>query len=609
MRPHLSLTALILLAAFALVLRTLDDASLWYDEAWSAYAVAAPAPDTYEPPRGLRATLRTTVNDARADLTTTLARVRADVHPPLYFLALDGWTWLAGESVFSLRYLSLMAGLLALATTATLGRQLFGGGAGVYAAGLLGASMLWTYYAAEARMYAPLIALAAASTLAYVRLAARPTVWRAVLHGVVVALGVYTHYTAALVPLAHGIHALSSRRPRTLFHWMGGGALAVLLYAPWLPIALAQFTNNPGGPLATPEPTNWTTVWTLVGYFTSGRWLPYAALAAVALVDGRRRGRVALTVLWLVVVPGTLFAVNAWVFPAYNPRYTLAALPALALLAAGGISVLAARLRFGGVLAALTTLALMAGGLTAYDGSWGAKPPYREVVAAFAAERDPLAPLLGRLEPYDPFTYHAREAGQLGALLVNTAGNDGTPETAVDLAGRFGQVPDVWLAQPTNHPATWHTVAALLSQGRTVTYRDGVQNLVVYRLSLSDDGDPLALNWGTLDGTPVAAYRGELVEDVSAVPGESVCMDPAVEPLAGAIAVSVTLARGYNEVVDQWHGGPGEEACVRLPEDAAGDYALYLGVHHPVDGAPFPVYDGDVWWGNWIVTTRVTVTP
>ncbi|MEO0562418.1 MAG: glycosyltransferase family 39 protein, partial [Chloroflexota bacterium] len=437
MRLTLATVTLITLLIAAFNVPRLDDASLWYDEAWSVYAVSAPPPSTYEPPRGLRAILRTAAYGARDDALTTLQRVHEDVHPPLYFLTLDGWTWLTGESVFALRYLSLLTGLIGMATVAALGRRLSDTTGGITAALVFGTSLLWTYYAREARMYAPLMMLAAASTLAYLSLIERPN-WRWVaLYAVIVALGVYTHYTAALVPLAHGIHLVFSSRQhnrvgtqhavslRALWIWLAAMIGTVVLYVPWLPSLYAQFTTNPGGPLATPEPTSWAAVRTLTGYF-AGRGLPlYLALIVIAVVwrwrSRTRRDVPGLLLAWLLIVPAAVFAANAWLLPVYNPRYTLAALPALALLAGDG---LAAMWRWGRLwrAVALVALAVLAfDGLTAYDGGWGAKPPYREVTVAAAEIRSLTEPAITRLVPYDPFDYHAQEADLLTANTVNLA--------------------------------------------------------------------------------------------------------------------------------------------------------------------------------------------
>ncbi len=638
MRYRLPLLTLILLTITAISLSRLDAASLWYDEAWSVYAVDAPPPSTYEPPRGLRAQLRTLAYDARDDALTTLQIVADDVHPPLYFLLLDGWTWLAGDSVFTLRLLSLYTGLLGVAATAALGRRLFGTPAGRYAALLLGTSLLWTYYAREARMYTLLITLTTAGTLAYVRFIDRPNWRRGVVYAGVTALGVYTHYTAALLPLAHGAHFILSAiyhrdaqqcaRWRGVFlRWISAMAVAVLLYAPWLPTLYAQVVTNPNGPLATPEPTHWATVRTLIGYFTARGTLIYAVLIVIAVFSTWQkrsspaqtaittnlpspvyRAGLFLVMVWLILVPGVILAANALLLPIYNPRYTLAALPALFLLAGAGLATLS-HLRFGRWLALLVALGLAIDGLSAYNGNWGAKPPYREVLTAAADARAPLHPALVQVVRYDPFHYHGTQLGLLGRMTVNLAERDPAPAEVRDLTARFTTVADLWLMMPTNHPNTWVALAALTEQERVVTYRAGVQNMLIYRLSRPADFGrlelPLAPTFGTLDGEQVATYTGGIAQPHPAQPGEALCLVPPVTDAAPGVGVSVSLTHGANIVLDQWHGAPGDEACVTVPADATGDHYLYISATHTADGTLFPVWDGPVWWGNWIVAYRL----
>jgi hypothetical protein len=89
-----------------------------------------------------------------------------------------------------------------------------------------------------------------------------------------------------------------------------------------------------------------------------------------------------------------------------------------------------------------------------------------------------------------------------------------------------------------------------------------------------------------------------------------VCIAPPLTWNSAGAHLSLSLVRGYNNVLDQWNGPPNiESMCVSLPDDAIGDYYLYLTLFHPATGQPYPVWNDQVWWGNWIVTHRVSVTP
>ncbi len=127
----LFISLIVILIAFAVRFHHLGTQSLWNDEGNS-----------------LRLAQRSI-----SDLIDAAGR---DIHPPGYYLALKGWIALAGESEFSLRALSALAGVLTVAVTMALGRALFSRAAGIMAGLLVALSPFAVYYSQETRMYAPL---------------------------------------------------------------------------------------------------------------------------------------------------------------------------------------------------------------------------------------------------------------------------------------------------------------------------------------------------------------------------------------------------------------------------------------------------------------------
>ncbi|GIK58821.1 MAG: hypothetical protein HND44_14585 [Chloroflexi bacterium] len=90
----------LLLIAFALRLHGLASQSIWWDEGIS-------------------------LNLARSPLPTILADRLNNIHPPLYFLLLKGWTTLTGLNAFSGRYFSTLASLLQVAAVYAVCRRWF----------------------------------------------------------------------------------------------------------------------------------------------------------------------------------------------------------------------------------------------------------------------------------------------------------------------------------------------------------------------------------------------------------------------------------------------------------------------------------------------------
>ncbi len=104
---------------------------------------------------------------AERSVAVIVRSAAADIHPPGYYLALKVWRGLVGESEFGLRSFSTLAGLVLVALLYRLGREYFDATAAV-AAALLGAvNPFLIYYAQEARMYALLATLSAASFLLF----------------------------------------------------------------------------------------------------------------------------------------------------------------------------------------------------------------------------------------------------------------------------------------------------------------------------------------------------------------------------------------------------------------------------------------------------------
>jgi hypothetical protein len=260
------LLVLILLLAFGLRVHNLEVQSFWNDEGNSARL-------------------------SERSIPLIIEGTASDIHPPLYYLLLNQWRKLMGDSEFGLRSLSLFAGLLVVPLTYVLGRFLGWGKAehrvaqrshrkpqrgglllGLIAAGLAAINPGLVYYSQEARMYALLGFFAVLSTVLLLRwllavgkpLAVngkRRWVWGGAYVLSAVA-GLYTHYFFPAVLLVHNLfilfkiiqslpkpltinHLPFALRQRLIKHWLLLMLATLLLYAPWLPIFLDQFGSDP----------------------------------------------------------------------------------------------------------------------------------------------------------------------------------------------------------------------------------------------------------------------------------------------------------------------------------------------------------------------------
>lgn len=345
------LVGALLVGALALRLGGIAEQSLWYDEGTSAALSGRTAADI-------------------------LAAAAGDIHPPLYYLILAAWRRLTGPSVFALRALSAFAGTALVALVYALGVRLLGRRSAVAAAALAAAAPFLVWYAQELRMYTLGALLGAAMVWLALDLARRPaTPPRLAAYAALAAAALYTQYlVGASALLAANLCFLAYRpRPwprrgdsaaRDLAAWAGVQGLALLLFAPWLPVAWPAIRDwpavDPG--LSAPRALFRGAESLALGVRVTpetARWLALVLLApALGLATGlgRRRRRGTLVTLLYLLSPFLLLGALALRRPSWDPKFLIAAAPAFELLAGAGVAGLA-RLRPGFGLLGLLVLA------------------------------------------------------------------------------------------------------------------------------------------------------------------------------------------------------------------------------------------------------------
>jgi hypothetical protein len=218
-RLWLPLILLLLLTTW-LAARQLDADAIWVDEFFSIY-------DSGGPPYG--------------PITPAAIWERVSTrnawHTPGFFIMLSGWGRLVGWEPPALRALAIFPGLLGIAWTYRLGRDLLGHRTGLYAAIILGTSAFLLNYLHELRMYTWFVPLTMFTVWVYLRLIKRPRPhpleWLGLLVGTLGLL--YIHYFAALpligLMLYHLIFVPKNRRWWQVVFTLG---LAGLLFLPWI---------------------------------------------------------------------------------------------------------------------------------------------------------------------------------------------------------------------------------------------------------------------------------------------------------------------------------------------------------------------------------------
>lgn len=208
-------------------------ASIWFDEAFSTYIAQFSFWD--------------------------IARYTAvDVHPPLYYWLLKVWSMVFGTTPLAYRSLSIVLALAVIAAAFFFARRLFGRKVAWVSLLFLTLSPMLVRYADEARMYtmSALIVVGATQLLMKATQTKQRNYW--VWYGVLVSLGMWTHYFTALAWLAHWVWWACMRRQKgdsfkvlwkKIFtkEWVTAYAVAVGLFLPWLVVMVRQLGIVQGG--------------------------------------------------------------------------------------------------------------------------------------------------------------------------------------------------------------------------------------------------------------------------------------------------------------------------------------------------------------------------
>ncbi len=229
MRPrHRFIQTLLLLLlitiAYGLRLHHLDSYSFWTDEGLTAWRA------DYSVPEILSNTI--TIQEGSGK----------DTHPPFYYLLIHFSQKAWGDSDFSMRYLSLLAGVLLVPLLYQFGRHLSGAAGGMVAAGLTAVNPLQIWYAQEARMYTLVILLAASASYLLWRMLVTNK-WRRYLPPYLLFAGLmlYTHYSAVFLIAVQALFVvwlLWRNGQRRLV--AGTAVLLTLITLPLIPVTIPR---------------------------------------------------------------------------------------------------------------------------------------------------------------------------------------------------------------------------------------------------------------------------------------------------------------------------------------------------------------------------------
>ena len=212
---------IIVLLALALRLVNLGERSLWYDEAFTVLMADA----------GWDAMLQGT-------LGTAAHQGAAEAHPLLFYVTLNGWMQVSGQSPFAVRLWSVVLGMATVVVVYLIARDLFNQHVATLAGGIAAVAPFHVQYSQETRMYIMLGLFSMLATWCFVRgwqagSTRRGWIWW-ILFGVMASLAMYSQQLASFYLIALALIPVMARRRDMIIRVFVGGIIALVIYFPWL---------------------------------------------------------------------------------------------------------------------------------------------------------------------------------------------------------------------------------------------------------------------------------------------------------------------------------------------------------------------------------------
>jgi hypothetical protein len=341
----LSFSFISLFFAF-LAIRGLPQKAFWSDEIWALHYAGV----VHEPP---------------ISIAETLDRLHAqsahENNPPGYYVLINGWARLVGDSEFALRMLSMLIGLWAVAATGRFALEfaLYSGirrpqQIGLGSAATLAFSSFFIYYAQELRAYSIMVGLMAWVGALYFRLLSRtaPSLFLRIACVVGVALTAYMHFFGLVGLVWLGLfHLLFAPKNRRWLEIVGLFAMGGVLFTPWLGIFISAMIRSTGNVRVVT--LSWEALLPLILYAFTTHSVPLFSLVWIVAIHRRFKYIWALLVISGVAIL-SLVLLNAQTGIVSHVRYALPLCPWLAILTGFGLQQLAR----GGIALPLTLIVL-----------------------------------------------------------------------------------------------------------------------------------------------------------------------------------------------------------------------------------------------------------
>lgn len=491
-----------------------------------------------------------------SEVFSTIALI--DPQPPATLLSLIGWTHLAGDSVFAVRYFSLLTSVITLAATYGIARQLFNRQSATVPLALMSITPFQIWYAQDMRSYSMWMATSSLSAWAFLLALKRPTNWRRwIAYTLTAALGIYTFYLELFFLAAQDLYALLTLRRDKWRPWLASQIGIAVLLAPWF---LQPSLRHSGyQPTAGPANVPWAFASLLFGetpppqldqpiaVWGTHQLTPLALIAIILTVVAfwlLIRVKQHRQALWLGLY--TLFPIVALTILTvvtsngyFRPRYIAAASGSFVILAATLIAPRGHsrsrrpgwRLDVGGALTALLIVALDGATLWTYFNTYDKAPDWPAIMDLLESNTTP-DDVIVRNYPDPAFDYYY--AGAARDIIVPASSNASAAQTEAQLAELLTSSDYIWfLPTPTSYYDKGEVVDTWLRQNAQLVSEEWIGVTHILQFATWDVAEDAIANQVDIRFGDVAALRGyaTLPGEKDWEPGETIHLELFWEPL------------------------------------------------------------------------------
>ncbi len=173
---------------------------------------------------------------------TEIIKSNQDAHPPLYYLILHFWMKIFGDSEFSVRFPSVIFGVITVYVVYKFCLEFWGGKVALFSSLLVGISTFQVFYSQEARMYSLLCLLSTLSFLYFAKILKEQKLKFYVFYLLINVLLLYTHLYSFFILFAQVVYIILIERKR-FKEFSIAILLAFLFYVPRLFHLLKRMGN------------------------------------------------------------------------------------------------------------------------------------------------------------------------------------------------------------------------------------------------------------------------------------------------------------------------------------------------------------------------------